>query len=378
MNKARLIGKLVFNALRYRVLKTCGRSSPLQAISLEVTHRCICRCQMCNIWKIPRQVADLPIASWVGLLSSPELRGLREIDITGGEPFLREDLRDLLRWISRAKSERFPDLKTLAITTNGILTDRILEVTAEIAGPLGEQGVDLVLACGLDAIGELHSQIRGLRNAWQKLSATIDDLKKLRDIHPNLILGIKTTIVPSNVNELDRVADFAKENELFTIISPCIITANRFGNLKLKEKLQFSDADLAAMKRFYAGPAFAWNGHRRTMLHYLETGKTAKPCSAGFNTVFVRHNGEVFPCPLIANSLGHIEDASLDSLLNSSPAVRFRRHILSFPECRECTEPGLERIAWTFEGLTCLRAYFRLGDKDFNRLASHMGIDKFF
>lgn len=113
------------------------------------------------------------------------------------------------------------------------------------------------------------------------------------------------------------------------------------------------------------------------MLHYLKTGKVAKPCSAGFNTAFVRYNGEVFPCPLIAESLGNIKAASLDSLLNSPSAVRFRQHILSFPECRECTEPGLERIAWAFEGLTCLRAYFRLGDKGFTRLASHMGIDKF-
>ncbi len=377
MARARIIAKLTRNALRYRFLKATGRPHPLEAISLEVTHRCICRCRMCNIWQIPRQVADLPLSHWTGLLSSPELRGLRELDITGGEPFLRDDLPELLTWICRSKPEFFPGLKTLAITSNGILTKRLLETTAEIAGPLREQGIDLVLACGMDAVGELHDQIRGLKGAWQKLSASLEGLVKLRERHPNLILGIKSTIIPDNVHELDRIAEFAEKHRLFTIISPCIITANRFGNTMLKEELEFSAADLDALKLFFAGPAFAWNGHRQALQGYLETGRMEKPCSAGYNTVFVRHSGEVFPCPLIPRSLGNIESANVQSMLNSSQAARFRKRIGSYPECQGCTEPGLERIAWPFEGLTCLRALGRMGQQDFSRFIAHMGLDKY-
>lgn len=369
--------KLLVNGLRYRYLRLTGKPSPLQAISLEITHRCICHCSMCNIWQIPNEVADLDLSVWTGLLAAPELKGLRELDITGGEPFLREDLPELLRWICRAKPGHFSGLRTVAITTNGILTDRILRTVREIIDPMQTLGIDLVLACGMDAVGRQHDQIRNFRGAWDKLSATLAELRALRIDHPNLVLGIKTTIVPQNVNELQRVARFARERGLFTIISPCIITANRFGNTDLADRLTFDAAARQAMQDFYQGPEFAWDGHRQTMLDYLATGRVKKPCSAGFNTVFVRHNGEVFPCPLIPTALGNIRLVKLAEMLSGPKAARFRRGIGTYAECRACTEPGLERLAWPFEGFTCLRRRVRLGTRNFSRLAEHMGLDKY-
>jgi MoaA/NifB/PqqE/SkfB family radical SAM enzyme len=377
MDQRRVGLKLLVNGLRYRYLRRTGKPAPLQAISLEVTHRCICRCSMCNIWRIPKAIPDLPLSTWTDLLASPELNGLRELDITGGEPFLREDLPDLLRWICRAHSDHFPALRTVAITTNGILSDRILRTVREVITPMQRLGIDLVLACGMDAVGPLHDQIRNFPGAWDKLSATLAELQVLRAAHPNLVLGIKTTIVPQNVDALQHIAGFARDHDLFTIISPCIITANRFGNTDLAASLAFDPAALQAMQRFYQGPEFAWDGHRQTMLNYLASGRVKKPCSAGFNTVFVRHTGEVFPCPLIPASLGNIRRNRLEELLRGPQAVRFRRQIGTFAECRVCTEPGLERLAWPFEGFTCLRRLVQLGAKDFDRLAGHMGLDKY-
>jgi len=183
--------------------------------------------------------------------------------------------------------------------------------------------------------------------------------------------------VPLNVHELERIAGFAREHNLFTIISPCIITANRFGNLDLAASLAFDAAGRQAMQRFYQGEQFAWSGHRQTILDYLEHGRVRKPCSAGFNTVFVRHTGEVFPCPVIPVALGNIRQTSLAGLLKGAQAAAFRRKVGAYAECRICTEPGLERLAWPYEGLTCLRHMLLLGGKDFTRLAGHMGLDKY-
>jgi MoaA/NifB/PqqE/SkfB family radical SAM enzyme len=377
MKTVRILSKLIFNGFRYRLLKLSGKSSGLQAISLEVTHRCICRCCMCNIWQIPYDVPDLPLSEWVDLLSSPGLGDLREIDITGGEPFLRRDLLDLLTWICAAKTKLFPQLRTVAITTNGLLTDRIIKTVGQIVEPMRDQGLELVLACGMDAVGEKHDQIRNHKGAWGKFRATLDELKSLRALYPNLILGIKTTIVPLNVHELDRIARFAQEHELFTIVSPCIITPNRFGNVDLKDELRLSEKDLQAVRHFYEGPSFAWSGHRQAMLQYLKTGKMKKPCSAGFNTVFVHYNGDVCACPLIPKALGNIKHVTLGALLSNRAAVKFRRQVGRFPACEECTEPGLERIAWPFEGFTCLRRLLQMGGRNFDRLAQHMGFDKY-
>ena len=85
----KLAGRLFLNGLYFRYLKWCGKPVRPQALSLEITHDCIARCLMCNIWKIPREVPNLPVAAWIQLLSSDLFEDLRELDITGGEPFLR-------------------------------------------------------------------------------------------------------------------------------------------------------------------------------------------------------------------------------------------------------------------------------------------------
>ena len=377
MNSALRVGRLISNGIRYRLLKSTGKPYRLEALSLEITHRCICRCLMCNIWKIPAQVPDLELSDWLQLLSSPELRNLRELDLTGGEPFARNDLGELLKGICTLQQTHFPGLRTLAITTNGILTDRILACTREIIEPLHDRGIDLVLACGMDAVGGLHDRIRNFPGAWHRLQETLTGLHAVRDAHPNLVLGVKTTIVPLNVHELDRIAEYAESHGLFTIISPCIITPNRFGNTDLQAALEFSPDDLAAIIRFFESQKFAWSGHREAVLDYLKNGRMEKPCSAGFNTLFVRYTGEVFPCPVIPVSLGNIRDRTLGELYRSSAAGRFRRKVGDYPECGICTEPGLERIARPFEGFSLLHLLLKNGGKDFDRLARHMGIDKY-
>jgi MoaA/NifB/PqqE/SkfB family radical SAM enzyme len=377
MNSSQQVRKLVYNGIRYRLLKYIGRPHRLESISLEITHRCICRCSMCNIWQIPPQVPDLELCDWLELLSSPELRGLREMDLTGGEPFLWQDLDHLLQGICDLQPTNFPGLRTLAITTNGILTDRILERTREIIGPLRDRGIDLVLACGMDAVGELHDRIRNFAGAWKRLQETVSGLQLIRKSYSNLVLGIKTTVVPLNTHELGKIADYAEANDLFTIISPCIITPNRFGNSDKEADLRFSSEELDAIISFYESPRFAWSGHREALLGYLRTGRIKKPCSAGFNTLFVRYNGEVFSCPVLPVSLGNIKDRHLGDLYRGSVANRFRKKVGDFPECKVCTEPGLERIAWPFEGFTFLRLLPRMGKKDFSRLARHMGLDKY-
>lgn len=377
MNNVQHVLKLIRNGIRYRLLKNTGRPHRLAALSLEITHRCICKCCMCNIWKIPPHVPDLDLSAWLGLLSSPELRHLRELDLTGGEPFLRNDLGELLQGICDLQPAHFPELRTLAITTNGILTDRILERTRKIIAPLQDRGIDLVLACGMDAAGDLHDRIRNFPGAWKKLQETLSGLYPIRKAYPNLVLGIKTTIVPLNTRELDQIADFAEAHDLFTIISPRIITSNRFVNCDLETNLRFSPEDLDRMIRFYESPRFAWSGHRKGLLGYLKTGKIKKPCSAGFNCLFIRHNGEVFPCPVLPAALGNIRERTLGNMFRSAAANQFRKGVGAFPECNVCTEPGMERIAWPFEGFSFLGLMTGMGMKDGSCLSRHMGLDKY-
>jgi MoaA/NifB/PqqE/SkfB family radical SAM enzyme len=197
--EAALVWKLVRNGLRYRCLRRSRAPCRPQALSLEVTRRCVARCRMCNIWRSSPAPPDMPLPRWSAVLASPALADLRELDLTGGEPFLRDDLTDLVLCAAALAPGHFPRLRTVAITTNGFLTDRVLAAAERMAGPLGERGIDLVFACGCDAVGPLHDRIRGFPGGWKRLVETLEGLAALRQSHRHLVLGIKVTVGPWNV-----------------------------------------------------------------------------------------------------------------------------------------------------------------------------------
>ncbi len=373
----RLAARLVQNGIRFRLLKRTGRPGQLQSISLEVTHDCIARCIMCNIWKIPPEVPNLAAEEWIRLLHSPLFSDLVELDITGGEPFLRKDLPELFRGIAGLKGQGLRALKSVAVTTNGLLTKQVLEFTGIILQEFTSAGLDLVMVCAVDAAGPLHDTIRNVPGAWAKVNGTLDGLLEIQKKYPNLIIGLKTTVLPLNVGELEKIATYARERGFFTIVSPCIITAGRYGNPEKAEDFKFSREEKDRMIRFFGGEGCRWSFHAQRLAAYLDTGIMRKPCTCGFNYLFVRSSGEVFMCPLINKSLGNITRHPLDELLRSPAAARFRRRVGAYPECRGCTEPGLERVSLPYEGFAYLSLLFGMGSSRFRELHRHLGLDKY-
>ena len=373
----KLAFRLFLNGLHFQYLKWSGNPGRPQAISLEITHRCVAKCIMCNIWKIPAEVQDLSVSEWLRFLSSDVLSDVRELDITGGEPFLRKDLPELFSGICTLKNRNLKALRSIAITTNGLLTEQVLSSCEEILPMLHREKLGVVVVCAMDAAGPLHDQIRNYQNAWSKLQGTILGLKDLRERYPNLIIGLKTTVLPVNIGELEKIALYAESHGLFTIISPCIITEGRYLNPDRAESLEFSPGDREELVRFYESDLFPWSCHAEALAHYFKTGAMKKPCSCGFNYFFVRSTGEVFPCPLVDRSVGNMRDHSVNELLFSQKARSFRRNIGDCPECRDCTEPGLERYALPYEGFTYLTMLLKKGRNDFLQLHHHMGLDKY-
>ncbi len=374
---AKIAVRLLGNGFRYRYLRAAGRSGRPQALSLEVTHACVCRCVMCNIWKISESVPELPLDQWVKLLSNDLLRDLRELDITGGEPFLRDDLVALIRAVCELKQTRLRRLRSIAITTNGVLTERVLDMVAEMLGPMTENGLELVMVCGFDAVGDLHDKIRRHEGAWRQVDRSLKGLAELRSRYPHLIVGLKTTVLPENIGELEKISAYAREQGLFTIISPAIVTSGRYLNPDKAGELVFSADDRARLARFYESPDLAWSHHAKALADYLRTGRMKKPCSCGFNYFFVRSNGDVFLCPLLDEPAGNLGRATPEAVFSSGVARAIRRRIGKSPECTGCTEPGLERYSLPYEGFAYLRTLLRTTPPSFLEQHCHLGLDKY-
>lgn len=370
----RLAGKLLFNAVRYQILKKISRPGPIQALSLEITHQCICRCIMCNIWKIPRNVPELDISDWSHLLGDPLLSDLIELDITGGEPFLKKNLPLLFKRIARLTRHHLKLLKSVAITTNGVLTQSVLSSTQTILDIMKETPVQLVVVCAMDATGQCHDEIRNHPGAYRKLQATLSGLMNLRTQYPKLILGLKTTIVPENIDQLSNIQAFAEQHGFFTIISPCIVTGGRYLNKDSSTNLAFSTLQKRKMIDFYCQADLAWRHHAATVLNVLRTEKSKKPCTCGFNYAFVRSTGRIHLCPLLADSAGTLAKQSLSTIWHSAAAKKIRNRIGKADICQSCTEPGLERYALYFEGWRYFRLCLQLNQSEFECLHNHLGL----
>jgi len=162
---------------------------------LAVTHRCNAHCVMCNVWRSAAADALMP----EHLRKLPE--GLRTVNLTGGEPFLRKDLPAFVREL-RARCRR----ATIAVSTNGYLPDRIEQVMDEILA------IDptVRLALSLDGIGAAHDRVRGDAGAFDK-AVTLIDRMQARGYGG---LRLSMTLGATNLDQFDAVASFAAERGL--------------------------------------------------------------------------------------------------------------------------------------------------------------------
>ena len=120
-----------------------------------VTYRCNARCTMCNRYKAPSKPEEE-----ISLETIRKLPPMYFTNITGGEPFIRTDLKDIVREL-RKKSDR------IVISTNGFFTDRILDLCKEFP----DIGIRISIE-GLDAKPGMQSTIARTRTVAASPTAT--------------------------------------------------------------------------------------------------------------------------------------------------------------------------------------------------------------
>lgn len=159
---------------------------------LAITYNCNARCVMCDIWKI-KGFPELPVAEFAKLPST-----LRDINISGGEPFLRQDLPEIVAVVAKACPKA-----RIVISTNAFLTDLVIKQMKKILKIKPDIGV----AISIDGIDEMHDEMRGIPEGFRKDMETLRQLKELG--MTNLRLGF--TITERNVKHLKRVYDLTRQ-----------------------------------------------------------------------------------------------------------------------------------------------------------------------
>ncbi len=177
----------------YEGRASCLALSRLRECWLHTNNSCNLACRHCLVASSPRGMAGLPASFWIPLIDQAAALGVERFYITGGEPFVREDLPELINRIT----ERH-ELESIVLT-NAIL----------LSGPRGK-GLDRLprgrvkFQVSLDgSTPEINDPIRGAGS----LEATVAGLRELT--RRQFDVTLTTVVTAGNLEDVPNLARLA-------------------------------------------------------------------------------------------------------------------------------------------------------------------------
>ena len=301
-------------------------------LNFSISNRCNAKCVMCDIWKHPSR--DLTGDLLKEMISNDYLQAVRDLGITGGEPFIRADLAEIISLIVR----RFPKLRQIAITTNGFNTARIEKTVPRLLEILSAYDVRLIITVSVDGLGETHSRSRGVPDVWQKVQQTIEYLRNLKS--GRLVFSTACTISKANADytELRSLADYMTQRNI-PIIFRLAVYVSRIYNDELIEKCGLrpqtpeAQAVVGFLKEFSQRASYSWRSeYYDFIVSYLSGEYSVAAQHAGSRPLckeqrdggMLDSNGDMYVCSVSGQKIGNLLDGEIskDQVLTARKLVR--------------------------------------------------------
>ena len=299
-----------------------------------VTYRCNARCTMCNTWQFPTRPAE---ESGPALLTRLP-HGLGRVNITGGEPLIREDLGEIVEILT-------PRARRLEISTNGWFTDRLVE--------LGRRHPQIVVRISLEGLAETNDRIRGLPGGFDRAMASFHGLRAAGVRN----LGFAMTIQDGNAHDVLRLYELASGLDAeFALAVP------HNGYYFHKHDNRIDDVDgvqtalhdlIEALLRLRRPKEWFRAYLARGLAEYVGGEPRKLACTAGTDLFFLDPRGEVYPCNALDVSLGNLREHSFETIWKGPAARRARAAVAACD--RRCWMTGtavpamrrhLPEVAW--------------------------------
>jgi radical SAM protein with 4Fe4S-binding SPASM domain len=319
----------------------------------EVTTACNLNCIHCHAAGGEQSPDELTTDE--GKKFIDELAGIddfRVLVFSGGEPLTRPDIFDLLK---HSQTVGFANI----LATNGTLIDE------EMAWKLKDHGV-VCNAISLDAADpRVNNFIRNSPSAFHLTMRGIQATKKA-----GILLQINATAMEYNVPILSELVDFVGEAEAGIMLMYQLVAVGRGEQIEsatLKKKENVSLCEFIADKQRgsktviepVAGPQYwPYLLERRNVngLVLKMARKVFHGCSAGRGFVYIKPNGDIWPCPFVEVKAGNVREKPFQDIYENAPVfknLRAREETLR-GHCRDCRYcsicGGCRGRAWAYTG----------------------------
>jgi Fe-coproporphyrin III synthase len=301
----------------------------IHTLTLVLTDRCNLRCRMCDIWeKAPERRMELGLDAIEEVLRARCVQDLRAVNLTGGEPFLREDLPEICAAVRR----RHPGC-LCTISSNGTRTDAVLRFLAQ-AGRHEKIILELsVLGAGV------HDEVTRCPGSLRALELTASEVRRR---FPALRVKVKFVVTPWNHGDIGLVADYCARHGLTLLIKLIENSISYTNTLRYEENLRsgafgFSDDQRREILRRLRKPDIAAVADKAALegaITFLDRGQVHQPCRVAAESLFISSNGDAYRC-CFCDSIGNVNGCGLDPLFFPS-ARGGGRHDGTSDACGRC------------------------------------------
>ena len=307
------------------------------SLVVSVSFRCNSKCRTCDVWR--KSSDDMTLEEWRKVFSSLGQTPFY-LTFTGGEPFLRADLHEIV--IAGAELCR-PSIITLP--TNGLLTKRILDHVDQICTAATHSQIGLNLS--LDGIGQEHDEIRQVPGNWDRAMETWQGLKALQARHKNLILSVHTVVSKLNTHRIrDIIAglEFLAPDSYITEVAEERVELGTVGWDITPTPEEYAPIADYLSARARAAPATGTARLTQAFrAHYYQLAKRILqeqtqviPCQAGWASGHIAPNGDVWTCCVRAEPVGNLRQTGYDLRplwFEQVGQMRHLRHSIAAYEC---------------------------------------------
>lgn len=298
---------------------------PFTGLHFELTNKCNLRCAHCyNVEYLNSNNADLSTEIIKETIDKSLRIGVRDIGFSGGEPFMREDIFELIEY-----SKQHP----IHILSNGMfINNKVIEKLNKI------ENLIIEFRISLDGL-KSHEKIRGV-----SYRAALRGIKLL--LENGYVTSVNTMITDDNIDELFEMYQLFKEIKLDRWRLDFVF---KQGNAKLNNfDFSCNNEQLEIIKKLVAThitekPCFEMDIskiYRSAVLdgaHAIYYDLDSRPCSYQ-GALTVRPNGDICYCPSLDISYGNIQSEDFNSILQNPEWDNiYRLSIKNLnKKCREC------------------------------------------
>ena len=351
--------------LAYKNKKILSKNPVLYNLFWETTLRCNAKCKHCgsrageNI-DIENELTTQEIKHTFKSIADKYDAKKILINVTGGEPLVRQDLFDVMKYATDLGFH-------WGITTNGMLiTDEIIEKmkNTKLA----------TMSISIDGLEKSHDNFRGIKGSYKIILENIEKLRKDKFLH---CFQITTVVNKLNINELEEMYNVMQELE---VDSWRVINMDPIGRANDNKDLALDKEDFKYLlnfikeKRSIAKFDVTYGcSHFVGMKLEKEIRNNMFFCMTGFTTASILYNGDIYVCPNVERRKELIQgnvrnDDFIDIWENKFKWFRNLDKLKS-KECEKCEDwkycRGDSLHTWDFENnrpKICLKKILEGGD----------------